>query len=186
MSGKPQAEHLKGIEDDQSVYGLNNIMTTIRSQLRRAWFASQALIPTMHVFNYNCNTARYEYAHGNDVVATNTTSAAAATLTCPANRLYRVKFVSSQDGTTGVSYNLTGNIGGTAVTFLVDASPVAIAEIQPIVGVSLFVDQAVTFHAGIPNPIELRAGDTLTVTAVGFIAADLRATVFIYEEIIVG
>lgn len=159
---------------------------TINEKDINNWFESREIKPTSGIFVYNSTSKRYEFMRGSQSVTHNTTSAAAATLTCPAGHRYIVKLVNSNDDTTAVSYSVVAAINGTNISLLADGNAVGIDERQTLIGAPFFVEAAGTMHAAVMGPIELNAGDSISVTATGFVALDGRSTVFLYEDITMG
>lgn len=182
--GIPQSKHLERIEPDQSIQGINNMDNTIRTEAGRKWFISQAMLPHLSIGQYNSITGRFEFSHGQLSSYNDTASDATATLTCPANRIYRVLFVSALDATTATSYVLQAVIGGTTITLMPnDVNNMPIGETHVIMGTTLSLDSGGVTHPTITIPITLRPGDTMTVTASDFVALDNMDFWFIFEEI---
>ena len=177
---------LNKIDKDQKLTKLSDLLLTRVDDLRR-WFRSSVLQPVFVMGNYNSNTGLIELGCCKQGVTNFVTDVALHTLTCPLKRRYKVKFVSSEEGGFATrAYSLTGMIEGSGISFLGVGGVMAAGVSQILVGTPLCINNAGTFNPGIPGPITLNPGDTLSVTMSGWVGGDGHNTAFIYDEEVIG
>jgi len=106
-------------------------------------------------------------------------SAAAHTLTCPAGHAYKIKYASIRNSTRGVQYQhtITPN-GGTASIFSMLNGGVATISMCGLGAGGL----AGANGSATCGDIWMQAGDTLTLTDVAFVVADVMRHDIIYED----
>lgn len=187
--GTPQNVHLKKIEPDQSLDGIQTIDDTVRNDAGRKWFVSQAIQPVMILGGYNANTGRYLLGSWRDTMVPNsswtTTSAAASTLTCPTGHRYRVYYAGARNASQSTDVTLSGTINGNSWTnFNTDGGSVCntTTTTNVIGGGNQFYDGVnVNGKAAIPE-LWLNAGDTLTMTLGTYAAGNNTEHLFMFED----
>lgn len=122
MEIKPenQGKWLENIDKDQNIEGLENILKAIKNGARKRFFISQVIQGTIEGIRYNSITGKLEFTAGNKKILTDVTDAGAHTFTVPANRRYKVLFLSSSNTTRGIQITLSGTIAGTPITYFTD------------------------------------------------------------------
>ena len=166
-------EWLKYIEKDQELTSLDNIGLTAWDGLRR-WFISKILNMSIDVAKYNAFTGKFELTGTEEFISSDATSAAAYTHTCPAHRKQFIEFIQAYDGTTAVSWSLEVlDVTGSYVKRTIyDAVAVNVGDYQTLVGTALWVDGAGTTHSALPNGFWLYPGESITLSATGFVPGD--------------
>lgn len=188
MAGIPQKEHLKEIEPDQSVVGIDTLDDTARNDARRKWFVSQAIQPVVIQGYYNEDTGRYVLGDWRNTMTPNsswtTTSAAALTLTCAAGHRYRVYYASARNASQATAVTLSGVINGNAVgAFNENCVLTATTRIICLGGQGVAIDAiAGSYGANGPREIWLNAGDTLTMTLSAYAGGNDTEHLFMFED----
>lgn len=183
MTGIESSKWLKNIESDQNANGIERIWLTIRNELRRKWFVSQSVAPTIKIGEYNSYTGKFEPIRGSQAIQYSTVSLGTNSLTCPSGHRYIVKYASILNSTTGTGVTLSGSINGSAITLLTYAATVTGVNMVTI-GMPFTIDAVAGFFPAIMNPIELNPGDSLTMTSDGFVALDAMQYVWVYEDVV--
>lgn len=174
-------EFLK-VKSEQLVKRLSEM--TINEREINNFFESRELKPIMEILKFDSVSDKYAFKHGKISATTLSTDADTHTLTCPANRRYRLLYIASANGSRGIQIDLSGTIGGTTVYYFTDAAALPGAGEYHVITASIFLDSAGNPHPTIPwGVIELQPGDTISVVDLGYVAADGHITTFIYEEI---
>jgi len=184
-------EHLKKIEKDQLLHGIDSLDDTVRNEVGRHFAVSQLIQPALVHGYYSTAQNRYILGPGSwrDNMVPNsswtTTSQAALTLTCPAGHRYRVYYAAGRNATQATDAVLSGNIGGNAWTDFNDKGGGAITQQDTIVligGQGRVNDGvAVVGHDSLKE-LWLNAGDTLTFTLTTYAAANNTEHLFMFED----
>lgn len=186
---KPPKEHLKKIEDDQPLNGIETIDDTQRNDTGRHWFVSQEIGPKADMAWYNRTSGRLipgPYGYFVPDSSWSTASVAALTLTCPAGHRYRVYYAAARNVTQATDAVLSGTINGNAWTDFNQKNGVVMAVLDTIVtiGASTQVfDGVAAVGCNALREIWLNAGDTLTLTlSVCNVGVDNCEHMFLFED----
>lgn len=188
MTGTPQNEHLKHIEEDQSIEGIETVDDTLKNQPGRKWFNSQVLQPVIIVGGYSETDGRYFLGNWRENMVPNsqfnTTAALGSnTLTCPAGHRYRVYYAHGANYTAAAVSVLSGSIGGNAVVAFRGAPALTDNPIVVIGGTSA-VDAVAGTYNNTVNEIWLNAGDTLTQTIATAAGNDMEY-LWLFEDYVI-
>ena len=179
------AEHLR-LKSEQKLKRLSSLM--INEKELNNFFESRKINPTAGVFVYNSITQKYEFANGAQKAVTASAApidTATTTLTCPANRKWRIRLLTCvDDGFRATSWALTGTISGVSLTLLPDGGNQLAGQSALLIGAPVHVNGAGSLEPSL-STLEMNAGDTLTITESDFQAGDTWIYTMIYEEIVI-
>lgn len=180
-------EHLKKVEDDQLINGIDTVENTVRNDAGRHYAVSQLLQPVYLQGYYDNITGRYVNGDWRQSMVPNsswtTTSAAALTLTCATGHRYRVYYAGARNATQATLVTLSGSIGGNAWTnFNIEQATGATTTLPVIGGGNQYYDGIGVAGTNAIKEIWLNAGDTLTMTLSVYAAGNNTEHMFMFED----
>lgn len=181
MKTQPQAEWLKGIDDDQNIVGLENVQNTPKAQAGRKWFLSKVLAPFIKFGHYETRTGKIrlgDWEHAEQILVVDATSAGTSVITCPATYKYRVEFAKVMNSTRAPLPYVEIVKNGATMDFTGIAAATAGIAIPIIGGAENQANQV-----SMKGPVELYPAETLTLGDDNFVAADVMEYGFIIRRL---
>lgn len=177
---KGAKDWLNEFTPDQKLNDLTEVENTVMSGIRR-WFASRILQPNIKYGWYNPETGDIVLGGGSappeSGMAHTTVSAAALTLTCPANRRYKIYFAGCVNATQASASTGIPVIGGVTPTFALESALNSQTELNTVIpgaGSAVAVDPYAHY-------LWLNAGDTFTLTLGTYAAGNDTEHLILYE-----
>lgn len=188
--GEPMSKWLQTIEDDQNVQGIGNLDDTTRNDAGRHFFVRQDIAPAYAT--YDPITGRLN--QGGTPLPTTRTAVSSAlntptlTLTCAANRAYKVIFAGGDNNTTAASWRVVYTpFGGTAAQLLDSGTgTTAVNVTTSLIGGSSNPSTVSNIGSSAVAGFWMRAGDTLNIENTNDQVGDTITIAIVYEEYIAG